>query len=85
MSAYSQRLLAQEGKEALDLLKRYENYRLIEIPGDLLSSNGQSVYQISGDDPEDECRDAHVEIIGHKGKSLQKKLRRIPFFDIGTA
>lgn len=81
MSTYSQRLLSAIGKVPADVLARYPDHRLIEIPGSLLVKSGQTISVVEGDDPLDECREAHVEVLGPKGKPLQKALRVIPFFE----
>jgi hypothetical protein len=69
------------GKLPTDVLARYPDHRLIEIPGSLVVESGQTIKVIEGDDPLDECRQAHVEVRGPKGKALQKALRVIPFFE----
>jgi hypothetical protein len=75
------RLLTAIEKVPTDLLVRYPDHLLIEIPGSLLIESGQTIRVIEGDDPLDECRRAHVEVLGPKGKTLQKAFRVIPFFE----
>jgi hypothetical protein len=89
MSVFSKNLLEENGLAPSDILRGYETHLLIEIPAEVVLD--QSYEQVIRAIPSDDevvidgklqphpCNVAHVEIIGRKGKALQKMLRALPF------
>jgi hypothetical protein len=79
MSTFSVALLTQLLLSESDVLSGYDGWGLIAIPGTLLASLGQQAVPILGDEPGHPCNEAHVEIVGPKGKTLEKALRKLPW------
>jgi hypothetical protein len=88
MSAFSMWHLQRLRLESSDVLRGYSGFVLVAIPGRLLIDTlSQTIRHAPTDDLLVEggiemphpCNDAHVEVIGHKGKPLQKAVRKIPF------
>lgn len=77
MSVYSERLLSQIGKSPEDVLEGHPGSLLLPIPAEILVRHGQVLEPVPGDEG-DPCRDAHVEVKGHKSKPLQRELMKLP-------
>ncbi len=84
MSVYSERLLAQLGMSAADVLRGHSDHFLVPIPQEVLVRHGQVLEAVEGD-PGDPCRGAHVEVRGLKSKPLQKELRKLAFHPLTPA